>query len=57
VASDKRVMDEVTMKEAADKEPTDKRAAECSSAFDWVPSSSVGAKRAAMPSGSTPSAK
>jgi hypothetical protein len=70
VVTDKRAMKEAATKEAADKEATDKRATEeaamkeatvgatgGSSASGQVPSSVMGAKRVAMPSVSTPSAK
>jgi hypothetical protein len=69
-AIDKRAIEEAVMKEAADKEATDKRAtkeaavkeasvgaAGDSSAPDQAPFSVVGAKRVAVPSGSTPPTK
>jgi hypothetical protein len=69
-AADKRATEEAVTKEAVDKEVIDKRAVEeaamkeavvvavgCSSAFGQVPSSVVGAKMVATPSGSTPPAK
>jgi hypothetical protein len=61
-ATDKRAAKEVMVKEVVDKEATDKRATEeaavkDSSATSQAPSSAVGTKGAAVPSGSNPSAK